>query len=388
MLFARERDAGGRGGALKISLFHTIPGEGRTSSEVYARELASGLERTMESGTEVNHWRPTGRWRSAARRIRPLARLAGYIDRYVSYQWSVRGQDGDVNHIVDHGYGHLAYSLDPRRTVVTFHDALLLKLQARELPTTAYPWFTMRGHSLSLAAIRRVARVIAISESSRDDLLRLAGYPPERVRIVPHAVSERFRPRIESPSENGKGPNRPARILHVGHCGSSKNIEGILRALPALVRRLGPQLVFVKVGGPFTRGQLALISRLGINGHVQHLGTVPEADLPGVYADADLLLMPSLYEGFGLPVLEAMACGTPVIASNQGSLPEVVGDAGVLVEPTDIEQIADAAERLLEDASLRADLRKRGLERARAFTWERTARETLAVYQEVYEESR
>jgi glycosyltransferase involved in cell wall biosynthesis len=115
---------------------------------------------------------------------------------------------------------------------------------------------------------------------------------------------------------------------------------------------------------------------------------IPAADLPGVYADADLLLMPSLHEGFGLPALEAMACGTPVIASNQGSLPEVVGEAGLLVEPTEVEQIAAAAERLLTDAELRADLRKKGLERARTFTWERPARETLAVYQRVYEESR
>jgi glycosyltransferase involved in cell wall biosynthesis len=97
--------------------------------------------------------------------------------------------------------------------------------------------------------------------------------------------------------------------------------------------------------------------------------------------------MPSLHEGFGLPALEAMACGTPVIASNQGSLPEVVGEAGLLVEPNDVEQIAAAAERLLTDAELRADLRKKGLERARTFTWERTARETLAVYRQVYEEN-
>jgi len=177
------------------------------------------------------------------------------------------------------------------------------------------------------------------------------------------------------------------RILHVGHCGIYKNIEGILRSIPLLVARLGPQVVFVKVGGPFTRSQLALIDRLGIEQHVQHLGMIPAADLPGVYAGADLLLMPSLHEGFGLPALEAMACGTPVIASNQGSLPEVVGDAALLVEPNDVEQIAAAAERLLTDARLRADLRKKGLKRARTFTWERTARETLAVYQQVYEEN-
>ena len=374
---------------MKVCLFRTILGEGRTSSEVYASALASGLRRIVKNRAEVSQWAPAGRWRRASGRVRPLARLAGYIDRYVSYQWQVRGQDADVNHIVDHGYGHLAFSLDPRRTVVTFHDAMLLKLQARELPTDAYPWFTMRGHSLSLAAIRRVARVIAASESSRADLLRLGGCPPERVRVVPHAVSGLFRPPVEPRADNGKVPSdRPVRILHVGHCGPYKNIEAILRSIPPVSRRLGHRVVFTKVGGPFTKDQRAMIARLGIQEQVQHLGMVPLADLPRAYVEADILLMPSLYEGFGLPALEAMACGTPVITSNQGSLPEVVGDAGLLVEPQDIEGIAAAVERVLTDAVLRAKLRRRGLERARIFTWERTARETLAVYEEIHEENR
>jgi len=272
---------------------------------------------------------------------------------------------------------------------VTFHDAMTPKLRARELPVDAYPRLTMLGSRLNLAAIQRVAAVITDSESSRNDFLRFTDCDPGRVYLIPLGVAERFRP--PDGKDNGRGEGldgRPMRILHVGHCGVYKNIEGILRSLPLLLARLGPRVVFVKVGGPFTRGQLALIDRLGIEQRVQHLGMVPAEDLPGVYADADLLLMPSFHEGFGLPVLEAMACGTPVVASNQGSLPEVVGEAGLLVEPTEVEQIAAAAERLLTGDRLRADLRKKGLERARAFTWERTARETLAVYQRVYEESR
>jgi glycosyltransferase involved in cell wall biosynthesis len=315
--------------------------------------------------------------------------VAGYVDRYVIGQWRARGQDADVNHIIEHGYSHLAFSLNPQRTVVTFHDAMLSKLQARELPVDAYSRPTMLGNRLRLAAIRRVAAVITDSESSRNDILRFTDYDPSRVYLIPLGVSERFRPLDGKDGGCGERPDsRPIRILHVGHCGVYKNIEGILRSIPLLVARLGPQVVFVKAGGPFTRSQLALIDRLGIEQHVQHLGMVPAADLPGVYAGADLLLMPSLHEGFGLPALEAMACGTPVIASNQGSLPEVVGEAGLLVEPNDVEQIAAAAERLLTDAELRAELCKRGLERACTFTWERTARETLAVYRSVYDMSR
>ncbi len=370
-------------------MFHTIPAESRTSSEVYAGELAEALRRIGPDTVDLTHWTPSSRLRGAAGFLQSLARLAGYVDRYVIGQWRARGHNADVNHIIEHGYGHLAFSLDFRRTVVTFHDAMLFKLQAHELPTAAYSRLTMVGARISMAAIRRVAAVITVSESSRNDLLRFTDCDPSRVHVIAQGVSERFRP---LDVQNGDRPEETGcqtlRILHVGHCGVYKNIEGILQSLPLLIRRLGPQVVFVKVGGPFTRSQLALIARLGVEKHVQHLGMVPAGDLPGIYANADLFLMPSHYEGFGLPVLEAMACGTPVIASNQGSLPEVVGDAGLLVEPTDVKQIAAAAERLLMDPELHAELRKKGLQRARTFTWERTARETLAVYRSVCDMSR
>ena len=119
---------------------------------------------------------------------------------------------------------------------------------------------------------------------------------------------------------------------------------------------------------------------------VRFLGPVPEADLPALYAGAAVFVFPSLYEGFGLPVLEAMACGTPVITSNTSSLPEVVGEAGILIDPRDVRALAEAVERVLADERLRAELRAKGVERARQFTWEKTARETLAVYRSVREE--
>ena len=369
---------------MRVRMFHTIAGEGRTSSEVYAGELAEGLRRIGNGRVEVSHWTTSGRLRRAAGSVQALARVAGYIDRYVIGQWQARGHDADVNHIIEHGYAHLAFSLDSRRTVVTFHDAMVCKLQARELPVEAYPCLTMLGNRLNLTAIREVSAVITVSESSRRDFLRFTDFKPSRVHVIPEGVSERFRPPDSQDSDRWKWEDgRRPRILHVGHCGVYKNIEGILRSIPLLARRLGTRVVFVKVGGPFTRSQLALIAGLRLEEDVRHLGMVPAEELPGVYADADLVLMPSLYEGFGLPVLEAMACGTPVIASNQGSLPEVVGDAGPLVEPTDVEGIAAAAERLLTDAELHAEMRKKGLERARTFSWERTARETLDVYRNV-----
>jgi glycosyltransferase involved in cell wall biosynthesis len=368
--------------ALRVSMFHTIGSEDRISMEVYARELANALRR--EGVEVVDVWPPAGA--ATKNNVTGLAHARAYFDRYARYQFRAARAGSEVNHIPDHGYGHLAYHLDPRRTVVTFHDAMLLKLEAGELASQRLPRATIAGHRFSLRAIRRVARVITPSKSARDDFLRFQDYPPERVISIPEGVSASFQPR---PGRKDSWPpeNQSPVILHVGHTGFYKNIESILRAIPIVQRRLEREVRFRKVGGRFTAAQEKLISSLGIANNIEHLGTLPEDELVRAYADSDVLLMPSLHEGFGLPVLEAMASAVPVVASNRGSLPEVVGDAGLLVEPQDLEAISDAVVRALTDPILRADLVARGLERASQFTWERTARATLDVYRAVSAEA-
>jgi glycosyltransferase involved in cell wall biosynthesis len=351
--------------------------------DVYARELGNALRQIGQNEVRVSDYRPhIPTWAQRVRSLPIVRGVARHITRYGVYQWDAWGRNADVNHIVDHGYGHLAFGLDPRRTVVTFHDAMLLKLQARELPTDHYPWITMLGHRMSLKAMANVAHIIVDSESSKSDLLQFTSYPSERVRVVPLGVSAAFRLGNRGVGQGREG--QPPVIVHVGHCGAYKNIETILRAVPVVSRRIGRAVVFRKVGGAFSSRQCDLIRSLGIQQQVQHLGAISESALSEVYSQADVLLMPSLHEGFGLPVLEAMACGTPVVASNRGSLPEVVGDAGVLVEPTDHEVVGEAVSRVLTDPNLRAEITQRGLERVREFTWHRTAVETLKVYREVH----
>jgi glycosyltransferase involved in cell wall biosynthesis len=365
--------------AFRVSMFHTLAAEDRISMEVYARELGKALR---EAGVEViDVWPPRNTHRE--KRVTALAHARAYFDRYIWYQARASRAGSQVNHIPDHGYGHLAFSLDPHRTVVTFHDAMLLKLGARELPSDRLPWATIAGHRFSLRAIRRVARVITDSSSARDDFLRFQDYPPERVIAIPLAVSPSFHPRVVREDDLRRDPV----ILHVGHNGFYKNVESILRAIPLVAQRLGRPVRFSKVGGRFTRVQEELIASLGIASSIDHLGTLPEAELARAYTDSDVLLMPSLHEGFGLPALEAMASGVPVVASNRGSLPEVVGDAGLLVEPEDLEAITDAVIRVFMDPLLRRDLTARGIERARQFTWDRTARATLDVYRAVSQEA-
>jgi glycosyltransferase involved in cell wall biosynthesis len=370
---------------VKVRLFHTLPADHRVSSEVYAGELTSALHRIAGGDLKVTHCTPPGVVHRAIPGPAFAARFAGYVDHYAGYPWHARRDAADVLHIVEHGYAHLALRLPAKRTVVTFHDAMLMKLKAHELPVAAYPRMSILANRLNLAGIARVARVIAVSEDSRKDLLRFTNCDPARVVVVPEGVGPQFRP---CGPAHVRPAGAPLRILHVGHCGFYKNVEAVLRALPLIAGRLGRPVELVKVGGGFTSEQRALISRLRIGDRVRHVGMVPAAELPGVYRSADVLLMPSLHEGFGLPVLEAMACGTPVVASDAGSLPEVVGEAGLLVHPTDIDGLADASVRVLSDPALRDELRRRGIERAGAFTWDRAAAATLNVYSSVYEENR
>jgi len=372
---------------VRVTLFRTISAEARTSMDVYADELAAALVALREPSLELAELTAGGGFRSLAGSSRRLSRLGGFADRYAVYQLHALRARTDVAHILDHGYGHLAASTGPARTVVTFHDALLLKLRSGEIPRGGSHRFrfTAFGQQISLLGIRRAARIITDSESAKADLLRLTGCDSARVRVVPLGVESRFCPARPSACAriDVAARQRPVRILHVGHCGVAKNIDGLLRAVSRIEALLEHPVRLVKAGGDFTAAQKELIGDLRIEASIEHVGMVAREHLPGLYRSADVVVVPSHYEGFGLPVLEAMACGTPVVAARAASLPEVVGDAGLLVEPSDIDSIASHTARVLADPRLAADLRERGLRRARAFTWERTARATLDVYREV-----
>jgi glycosyltransferase involved in cell wall biosynthesis len=371
---------------MRVRMLHTLPGDRRTSSEVYARELSSALRRIGATDVELVHHHPTEPARTLAGRRVGLARVAGYFDHYVHYPWRAGAGRADVHHVIEHGYGFLTLRLPPERAVVTFHDAMVMRMQARELPVAPPSRLPLLANRLRIAGIERAAHVIAVSEQSRHDLLRFTNCDPARVSVIHEGVSPLFRP-VAPEGRNNRCDRNVVRVLHVGHCGFYKNIETILRVVAALDNRLEFAVEFVKAGSAFTPDQRALIARLGIADRVRWLGHAPTADLPSVYASADVLLMPSLHEGFGLPVLEAMACGTPVVASNAGALPEVIGDAGLTADPLDVDGLAGAIARVLVDPGLRAELRRRGLARAATFTWERTAEATLDIYRRVHEEA-
>lgn len=268
------------------------------------------------------------------------------------------------------------------RRVVTLHDAATYTWPETHnwLDNWRYRWH------LPLA-LRRADAVVTVSECSRRDLARYLDLPGERLHVTSEGVDPRFVPVRDGATLRealGRYGIEGPYLLYVGGINPRKNIARLLEAY-GRVRERHPHARLVVAGKRQwqAEGVDAALRRLGLADAVHFTGYVADADLPAIYSGAELFVFPSLYEGFGLPPLEAMACGTPVVTSDAASLPEVVGNAALLVDPLDVGSIAAAIDRLLSHPALAADLRSRGLARARRFTWERAARETIAVYEHV-----
>jgi alpha-1,3-rhamnosyl/mannosyltransferase len=265
-------------------------------------------------------------------------------------------------------------------TVVTVHD-----LSWMHFPETQAPERVREMQWLFPQTLKRASHFITVSEFGRRDMIDTLGIDPGRITAVPNGVSRNFAPRDAATCADALaryGLAYGQYVLCVGTLEPRKNLELALRAharLPLSLQQDLPLAIVGMKGWRTSSLERALAPRVEA-GAVRPLGYVDDADLPCLYAGALALVYPSIYEGFGLPPLEAMACGTPVIVSNRSSIPEVVDGAGILIEPEDEAAITEALMRLRDDSSWRADLVARGLARASEFSWERSALETLAVY--------
>jgi glycosyltransferase involved in cell wall biosynthesis len=271
--------------------------------------------------------------------------------------------------------------------VITIYDLVLEKF-----PETMYwkNWLSLK--TLMRASARKALKIIAISENTKKDIMDCFGIEDEKIRVIYLGVDRQFSPQPD-PNEAGvlSKYNLPSGyILSVGTLEPRKNILRLINAYKMVASSGEPVPKLVIVGGHGWRNEDLgkLVRESGLADRVVLVGYVPDEDLPTLYRNATVFVYPSLYEGFGLPPLEAMACGTPVITSNLSSIPEVVGDAGIVIDPYNTTEIARAIASVLNNEELRESLRTSGLVRSRLFNWDKTALETLKLYQEVIEESK
>jgi glycosyltransferase involved in cell wall biosynthesis len=277
-----------------------------------------------------------------------------------------------------HATEHLLLPLHHTPTVLTVHD-LVYRLFPAYHKRLNY-WFLNATMPLF---VRRATALITVSESSKRDLIRLYGVPADKVTVVYEAASTLFQPasaaQISATRARYGLPDRY--LITLGTIEPRKNLIRLVSALRVL-RQQDPQLALVIVGrtGWLYQEFLEKLKELDDPRAVLLPGYVSDEELPAVLSGATALVLASLYEGFGLPILEAMACGTPVVCSRVSSMPELGGEAARYFDPQDTTQIAEAIGRVLRDGDLRADMRQRGLEQAARFSWQRAARETLEVY--------
>jgi alpha-1,3-rhamnosyl/mannosyltransferase len=356
----------------------------------YARSLALALEASGE--VELNYFYGAG-WGKALRDAPVPQIVAGkqMVKRFVPNAYAVmrflqqaRFSAGvrRLRGAVYHEPNFLAFAFDGP-TVTTAHDLSWLRY-----PETQ-PADRVRAMSERFpVALERSSHVITDAESVKRELVEAFGVAPERITAVPLAARAAFKPVSQEASVStlaGYGLSCRRFLLCVGTLEPRKNLELAVRAYASLPPGTQDRFPLVIVGmrGWLTSKLDHLLAPLAESGRVRPIGYVDDTTLAVLYGSARMLVYPSLYEGFGLPPLEAMASGTPVIVSNVSSLPEVVGDAGIQVDPHDVEALREAIRVLSEDDERWEALRSAGLARAARFSWERCARETLAVYRKV-----
>jgi glycosyltransferase involved in cell wall biosynthesis len=367
---------------LRIAIDAHSVGTGLGGNESYAANLIEALaeidsvnEYTLYVTRDKAVARFRNRWPNF--RVRTTLPHTPLIRIPVTLSAELRSHPVDVLHVQ-----FTSPPFAPCPVVVSIHD-----LSFEHLPET----FNRRSRAQLRFTVRRsarkAARVLALSEHARDDIISTYKIAPNLVTTIPIAAPTHFCP-VDDETKLQRvrqtyGINRDY-ILSVGSIQPRKNLTRLLSAYESLrqTRPNGslPQLVLVGKRGWLYRETLKTIEEFGTG--VILTGYVPEADLPALYSGAVCFVYPSFFEGFGLPPLEAMKCGTPVIVGDRTSLPEVVGDAGVLVNPFDVGAIAAAISTLLDDSALRSRLRIKSLNRARIFDWRETAKRTLEVYKQ------
>jgi glycosyltransferase involved in cell wall biosynthesis len=285
-----------------------------------------------------------------------------------------------IRYDVYHGTNFTHLPLTKGKVIVTIHDLSFL----------LFPEYTSdiiyKHHSRWVPFSAKVSdHIIADSEQTKMDIVRLLGISPDKISVVHLAADERFAPLPESEYLPViKKYNLPSKyILFVGNIEPRKNLPGLIRAFRAIKNSVEEKLVVVGAKAWKSTPIFELVRELELMDDVHFAGYVDDADLPAIFNGASVLVLPSFYEGYGLPIIEAMRCGVPVIGSNVSAIPEIIGDAGFLIDPHNAEELSDAVKQMIKSPSVRRHYSQLALQRAAHFSWKKTAQQTLEVYKKV-----
>jgi glycosyltransferase involved in cell wall biosynthesis len=366
---------------MKIAIARTMP---HFSMDVYANGLIDGLK-TISPSWEITEIAPQSFDRSTHSR---LIRAQKSYERFWQFPKRVQQQAVDIFHVIDHSDAHIVRWLKKtgKPVVVTCHDLINIIYPDNLQGSVRMPFVSDRLGLYSIESMKYADAIVAVSAETAKNIGKVLSIEPERVTIIPNAVDFLFH---ELPTEQSQSfrhqfniPSNTFCLLNVGGNDPRKNLMGILQALK-LIKQRGLSVQLWKISSDFTDLDKCFIQDNDLEDSIKYFGYLDKPTLVQAYNAADVLVAPSFHEGFGITLLEAMACGTPVITSNVSAMPEVVGDTGILIDPSNSQAIADAVYQLHDDPTYYQELRAKGLDRVQLFTWEKVAKQMTEVYEKL-----
>jgi glycosyltransferase involved in cell wall biosynthesis len=366
---------------LRVIIARTMP---NFSMDVYADRIISGL-RIVRPHWEIVELAP----RPIDRSSRSLfLRAQKFYERFWNFPRLIQRQTADIFHIIDHSEAHIVNWLKKtnKPVVVTCHDLINFFYRDNLGGSVQLPIISNGLWLRSVKAMQNADHIVAVSTVTAKDISQILNINPALIDVIPNAVEQIFQPLAKNQAESFRQQQGISKetfcLLNVGGNNPRKNISTILQTIKVLKEK-GLPIHFWKAGSDFTNEQKQFIQTHTLESNCSYIGQPDKSTLVQIYNAADVLLAPSLHEGFGITILEAMACGTPVITSNVSAMPEVAGDAGVLIEPTNPQTGADAVEQLYKDNAYRQSLIIKGKERTKLFTWEATSEQIARLYEKL-----
>ena len=367
--------------SIKVNLYRTFREDQRISMELYAHYLGHYIKKNFSSIIELSSFTPS----MLISKYLPN-KLKMRFARFVEYPYQIKKnyQKYEINHIIDHGYSHLVrYPLNKKNTIVTVHDIIPILAWRGIIPNFSYP-HKPRLIEYSINSLREAAHIIAVSNNTKKDLIEHCGLKSENISVVYNGCSGSFRPFQENQKKQirnnkFKFPRDSFLILITGE--GYKNHETALKILKEL-RSKKKNIYLVRLG-PKNHNWQNLKNNFSLDNYVIELSKLKQNEVSELYNSVDCLLFPSWYEGFGFPPLEAMANGLPVVASNVASIPEVVGEAGLLYNPSDVDGMVKGITSIMNDKKIKIEMINKGIKQSSFFTWEKSVKKLVNIYNDV-----